>query len=138
MKHRPALCAAALCLILALAPTALAAELDTGPVLALYPLETAFTAGEGLGDTAATIDPVTGAGGKESLAALDGPYYVFSYEETAPQPAALETAPEEAEIASFNWSCVLVPLGIVFAVSGIVGGCLLYKHKHENDENGAE
>lgn len=132
MKHKFVLFAAALCLILALAPTALAAELDVaGSVLAVCPLETAFTAGEGLADTAATKDPV-------SRAALDGPYYVFSYEETAPQPAALETAPEEAGILPFNWSCVLVPLGIVFAVSGIVGGCLLYKHKHENDENGAE
>lgn len=131
MKHKLALCAAALCLIMALAPTALAAEPGTGSVLALYPLENGFTDGEGLADTAATEDPV-------SRAALDGPYYVFSYEETAPQRTTLETAPEEAEIASFNWSCVLVPLGIVFAVSGIVGGCLLYKHKHENDENGAE
>lgn len=131
MKHKFVLFAAALCLILALAPTALAAEPGTGSVLALYPLKNGFAADEGLTDTAATKDPV-------SRAALDGPYYVFSYEETAPQPAALETAPEEVEILPFNWSCVLVPLGIVFAVSGIVGGCLLYKHKHENDENGAE
>ena len=130
MKHKFVLFAAALCLILALAPTALAAELDTGSVLALFPQENGFAAGEGLTDTAATKDPV-------SRAALDGPYYVFSYEETAPQRTTLETAPEEAEILPFNWSCVLVPLGIVFAVSGIVGGCLLYKRKHENDENGA-
>lgn len=131
MKRKFTLFAATLCFIMALAPTALAAEPGTGSVLTLYPLENAFPASEGLTDTAAAKDPV-------SRAALDGPYYVFSYEETAPQPATLETAPEEAEIVSFNWSCVLVPLGIVFAVSGIVGGCLLYKHKHENDENGAE
>ena len=28
----------------------------------------------------------------------------------------------------------LVPLGVVFAASGIIGGCLLYKRKHESEE----
>ena len=34
----------------------------------------------------------------------------------------------------FNWAYILVPLGVVFAAGGVIGGCLLYKRKHESEE----
>lgn len=34
----------------------------------------------------------------------------------------------------FNWAYILVPLGVVLAAGGVIGGCLLYKRKHESEE----
>ena len=36
-------------------------------------------------------------------------------------------------VQSSSTGLILVPLGVVFAAGGVIGGCLLYKRKHESE-----
>ena len=72
--------------------------------------------------------------GTVSRIALNKTRYVAIFEGTPLEPVVPEVAPDEAKPAQFNWAYVLAPLGIVFAAGGVIGGCLLYKRKHESEE----
>ena len=72
--------------------------------------------------------------GPVSRIALNKTRYVAIVEGTPLEPVVPEVAPDNAKPAQFNWAYVLVPLGIVFAAGGVIGGCLLYKRKHESEE----
>ena len=37
--------------------------------------------------------------------------------------------------AQFNWAAILLPLGVVFAVGGVIGACLFVKRRRENKED---
>ena len=72
--------------------------------------------------------------GTVSHIALDRVRYVAIFEGTPIQPAI-----SVAKNATFRWSYVLVPLGVVAAVGAGVGGALLVKHRRENaDEEETE
>ena len=66
--------------------------------------------------------------------ALNKTRYVAIFEGTPLEPIIPEISPDEAKPAQFNWAYILVPLGVVFAAGGVIGGCLLYKRKHESEE----
>ena len=76
--------------------------------------------------------------GTVSRIALNKTRYVAIFEGTPLEPVVPEVSPDEAKPAQFNWAYILVPLGVVFAAGGVIGGCLLYKRKHEQDEEEAE
>ena len=42
----------------------------------------------------------------------------------------MNDAPEQ-----FNWTVVLLPLGVVFAVGGVIGACLFLKRRREFKED---
>ena len=65
---------------------------------------------------------------------LDKTRYVAIFEGTPLEPVIPETSPDEARPVQFNWAYILAPLGIVFAVGGVIGGCLLYRKRRENEE----
>ena len=72
--------------------------------------------------------------GTVSHIALDRVRYVAIYEGSPIQPAI-----SVAKSATFRWSYVLVPLGVVAAAGAGVGGALLVKHRRENaDEEETE
>ena len=72
--------------------------------------------------------------GTVSHIALDRVRYVAIFEGTPIQPAI-----SVAKNATFRWSYVLVPLGVVAAAGAGVGGALLVKHRKENaDEEETE
>lgn len=72
--------------------------------------------------------------GTVSHIALDRVRYVAIFEGTPIQPAI-----SVAKNATFRWSYVLVPLGVVAAAGAGVGGALLVKHRRENaDEEETE
>ena len=72
--------------------------------------------------------------GTVSHIALDRVRYVAIFEGLPIQPAI-----SVAKNATFRWSYVLVPLGVVAAAGAGVGGALLVKHRRENaDEEEAE
>jgi len=37
-------------------------------------------------------------------------------------------------LAQFNWAAILLPLGVVFAVGGVIGACLFVKRRRESKE----
>ena len=41
-------------------------------------------------------------------------------------------------LAQFNWAAILLPLGVVFAVGGVIGACLFVKRRRESKEEDAE
>ena len=72
--------------------------------------------------------------GTVSRIALNRVRYVAIFEGTPIQPAI-----SVAKNATFRWSYVLVPLGVVAAAGAGVGGALLVKHRRENaDEEETE
>ena len=72
--------------------------------------------------------------GTVSHIALDRVRYVAIFEGLPIQPAI-----SVAKNATFRWSYVLVPLGVVAAAGAGVGGALLVKHRRENaDEEETE
>ena len=71
--------------------------------------------------------------GTVSRIALNKTRYVAIFEGTAIEPPA--PLPDSGSSpVQFNWAYILVPLGVVFAAGGVIGGCLLYKRKHESEE----
>ena len=130
---------------------------DNGRTLTLQGIDwqtdnTATTDGYALGDRFTAVATYTGTAtssyvtgytvtadytGTVSRIALNKTRYVAIFEGTAIEPLA-PLPDTDSSPAQFNWAYVLVPLGIVFAAGGIIGGCLLYKHRHENDEEVTE
>lgn len=107
-----------------------------------YALDDRFTAVATYTGTA-TSSYVTGYtvtadyAGTVSRIALNKTRYVAIFEGTAIEPLAPLPDADNGPV-QFNWAYVLVPLGIVFAAGGVIGGCLLYKRRHENDEEVTE
>lgn len=108
---------------------------------------TATTDGYALGDRFTAVATYTGIAtssyvkgytvtadytGTVSRIALNKTRYVAIFEGTALAP--VEPEPQDSTPAQFNWAYVLAPLGVVFAAGGVIGGCLLYKRRHENEE----
>ena len=130
---------------------------DNGRTLTLQSIDwqtdnTATTDGYALGDRFTAVATYTGTAtssyvtgytvtadyaGTVSRIALNKTRYVAIFEGTAIEPLAPLPDADNGP-AQFNWAYVLVPLGIVFAAGGIIGGCLLYKRRHENDEEVTE
>ena len=71
--------------------------------------------------------------GTVSRIALNKTRYVAIFEGTAIEPLA-PLPDSDSSPVQFNWAYILVPLGVVFAAGGVIGGCLLYKRKHESEE----
>ena len=126
---------------------------DNGRTLTLQNISwqtdnTANTDGCAMGDRFTAVDTYTGSAtssyvtgytvtadysGTVSRIALNKTRYVAIFEGTAIEPLA--PLPDSGSSpVQFNWAYILVPLGVVFAAGGIIGGCLLYKRKHESEE----
>ena len=130
---------------------------DNGRTLTLQGIDwqtdnTANTDGYALGDRFTAVATYTGTAtssyvtgytvtadyaGTVSRIALNKTRYVAIFEGTAIEPLAPLPDADNGPV-QFNWAYVLVPLGIVFAAGGVIGGCLLYKRRHENDEEVTE
>lgn len=130
---------------------------DNGRTLTLQSIDwqtdnTATTDGYALGDRFTAVATYTGTAtssyvtgytvtadytGTVSRIALNKTRYVAIFEGAAIEPLAPLPDADNGPV-QFNWAYVLVPLGIVFAAGGIIGGCLLYKRRHENDEEVTE
>ena len=131
---------------------------DNGRTLTLQNIQwqtdnTASMDGYNLGDRFTAVATYTGSAtssyvtgytvtadytGTVSRIALNKTRYVAIFEGTPLEPVVPEASPDEAKPAQFNWAYILVPLGVVFAAGGVIGGCLLYKRKHEQDEEETE
>ena len=130
---------------------------DNGRTLTLQDINwqtdnTATTDGYALGDRFTAVATYTGTAtssyvtgytvtadyaGTVSRIALNKTRYVAIFEGTAIEPLAPLLDADNSPV-QFNWAYILVPLGMVFAVGGVIGGSLLYKRRHENDEEGTE
>ena len=130
---------------------------DNGRTLTLQDIDwqtdnTATTDGYALGDRFTAVATYTGTAtssyvtgytvtadyaGTVSRIALNKTRYVAIFEGTAIEPLAPLPDADNSPV-QFNWAYILVPLGMVFAVGGVIGGSLLYKRRHENDEEGTE
>lgn len=130
---------------------------DNGRTLTLQGIDwqtdnTANTDGYALGDRFTAVATYTGTAtssyvtgytvtadyaGTVSRISLNKTRYVAIFEGTAIEPLAPLPDADNGPV-QFNWAYVLVPLGIVFAAGGVIGGCLLYKRRHENDEEVTE
>ena len=129
---------------------------DNGRTLTLQNISwqtdnTANTDGYAMGDRFTAVATYTGSAtssyvtgytvtadytGTVSRIALNKTRYVAIFEGTAIEPLA--PLPDSGSSpVQFNWAYILVPLGVVFAAGGVIGGCLLYKRRHENDEEGS-
>ncbi|MBO4938085.1 MAG: cell wall anchor protein, partial [Oscillospiraceae bacterium] len=73
--------------------------------------------------------------GTVSRIALDKVRYVAIYEGAAIEPVVAE--PDTAPVA-FQWTYVLVPLGIVAAAGAGIGIAVLLKHRKENEDSDEE
>lgn len=126
---------------------------DNGRTLTLQNISwqtdnTANTDGYAMGDRFTAVATYTGSAtssyvtgytvtadysGTVSRIALNKTRYVAIFEGTAIEPLA--PLPDSGSSpVQFNWAYILVPLGVVFAAGGVIGGCLLYKRKHESEE----
>jgi len=126
---------------------------DNGKTLTLHNIDwqtdnTATMDGYALGDRYTAIATYTGTSsssyvkgytvtadytGTVSHIALDRVRYVALFEGVALQPA--EPVEEETPaVSSFQWSYVLIPLGIVAAVGAGVGGALVWKRRKESED----
>ena len=75
--------------------------------------------------------------GTVSRIALNRVRYVAIFEGEPLEP----TAPMEESgdgLAQFNWAAILLPLGVVFAVGGVIGACLFVKRRRESKEEDTE
>ena len=126
---------------------------DNGRTLTLQNISwqtdnTANTDGYAMGDRFTAVATYTGSAtssyvtgytvtadytGTVSRIALNKTRYVAIFEGTAIEPLA-PLPDSDSSPVQFNWAYILVPLGVVFAAGGIIGGCLLYKRKHESEE----
>ena len=126
---------------------------DNGRTLTLQNISwqtdnTANTDGYAMGDRFTAVATYTGSAtssyvtgytvtadysGTVSRIALNKTRYVAIFEGTAIEPLA-PLPDSDSSPVQFNWAYILVPLGVVFAAGGVIGGCLLYKRKHESEE----
>ena len=72
--------------------------------------------------------------GTVSRIALNRVRYVAIFEGEPLEPAVPMEEPGDG-LAQFNWAAILLPLGVVFAVGGVIGACLFVKRRRENKED---
>ena len=71
--------------------------------------------------------------GTVSRIALNKTRYVAIFEGTPLEPVVPEVELGDG-LAQFNWAAILLPLGVVFAVGGVIGACLFVKRRRESKE----
>ncbi len=72
--------------------------------------------------------------GTVSRIALNRVRYVAIFEGEPLEPAVPMEESGDG-LAQFNWAAILLPLGVVFAVGGVIGACLFVKRRRENKED---
>ena len=75
--------------------------------------------------------------GTVSRIALNRVRYVAIFEGEPLEPAVPMEEPGDG-LAQFNWAAILLPLGVVFAVGGVIGACLFVKRRRESKEEDTE
>ena len=75
--------------------------------------------------------------GTVSRIALNRVRYVAIFEGEPLEPAVPMEEPGDG-LAQFNWAAILLPLGVVFAVGGVIGACLFVKRRREFKEEDTE
>ena len=75
--------------------------------------------------------------GTVSRIALNRVRYVAIFEGEPLEPAVPMEGPGDG-LAQFNWAAILLPLGVVFAVGGVIGACLFLKRRREFKEEDTE
>ena len=110
---------------------------------------TASVAGYNLGDCYTAVATYTGTAtssyvtgytvtadytGTVSRIALNRVRYVAIFEGEPLEPAVPMEESGDGP-AQFNWAAILLPLGVVFAVGGVIGACLFVKRRRENKED---
>ena len=75
--------------------------------------------------------------GTVSRIALNRVRYVAIFEGEPLEPAVPMEEPGDG-LAQFNWAAILLPLGVVFAVGGVIGACLFLKRRREFKEEDTE
>ena len=73
--------------------------------------------------------------GTVSRIALNKTRYVAIFEGTPLKPVEPTPDPVASTPVSFNWTVLLVPLGIIAVAGAGVGGALFLKHRKENEED---
>ena len=92
---------------------------------------TASVAGYNLGDCYTAVATYTGTA---TRIALNRVRYVAIFEGEPLEPAVPMEESGDG-LAQFNWAAILLPLGVVFAVGGVIGACLFVKRRRENKED---
>ena len=96
---------------------------------------TASVAGYNLGDCYTAVATYTADyTGTVSRIALNRVRYVAIFEGEPLEPAVPMEESGDG-LAQFNWAAILLPLGVVFAVGGVIGACLFVKRRRENKED---
>ena len=113
---------------------------------------TASVAGYAMGDRYTAVATYTGTAtssyvtgytvtadysGTVSRIALNRVRYVAIFEGEPLEPAVPMEEPGDG-LAQFNWAAILLPLGVVFAVGGVIGACLFVKRRRESKEEDTE
>lgn len=113
---------------------------------------TASVAGYAMGDRYTAVATYTGTAtssyvtgytvtadysGTVSRIALNRVRYVAIFEGEPLEPAVPMEEPGDG-LAQFNWAAILLPLGVVFAVGGVIGACLFVKRRRESKEEDSE
>ena len=75
--------------------------------------------------------------GTVSRIALNRVRYVAIFEGEPLEPAVPMEESGDG-LAQFNWAAILLPLGVVFAVGGVIGACLFLKRRREFKEEDTE
>ena len=75
--------------------------------------------------------------GTVSRIALNRVRYVAIFEGEPLEPAVPMEESGDG-LAQFNWAAILLPLGVVFAVGGVIGACLFVKRRREFKEEDTE
>ena len=111
---------------------------------------TASVAGYNLGDCYTAVATYTGTAtssyvtgytvtadytGTVSRIALNRVRYVAIFEGEPLEPAVPMEESGDG-LAQFNWAAILLPLGVVFAVGGVIGACLFVKRRRRNGRFG--
>ena len=72
--------------------------------------------------------------GTVSRIALNKTRYVAIFEGTPLRPVEPEPDPSAQAPARFNWTYLLVPLGVIAVAGAGVGGALFLKHRKESED----
>ena len=126
---------------------------DNGRTLTLQDIDwqtdnTATTDGYALGDRFTAVATYTGTAtssyvtgytvtadytGTVNRIALNRVRYVAIFEGEPLEPVVPVEELGDG-LAQFNWAAILLPLGVVFAVGGVIGACLFVKRRRESKE----